>query len=308
MTKAAPFPVFPEIHPGRATLGTVYNILRNTLRVGESFESADLEARRILEVRAGAGWGDLIARPETPIGPDTLAQIESDVRRRLTGEPLSRIYGSRGFGKLEFALSPETLDPRPETETLVEAALGRFKPTPPARILDLGTGSGCILISLLHEWPQTFGIGVDRAFGVCLAARANARKAGVGDRAAFLCGSWGDSLSGRFDLIVSNPPYIRSGDIPNLPDSVKNFDPILALDGGSDGLEALRFVITVIKNRLTQDGRAFVEIGAEQARDSARLVEEAGLNHIGQYPDSSGIPRIVEMSCGDKCKNFLTAS
>lgn len=288
------------------TLDALYRRLKIRFRIA-GIESAELEARMILERRAGVSWSDLVARPETLISDAIAEQIESDARIRESGMPLSRLYGVRGFGKLEFLLTPDTLDPRPDTETLVDAALIRFSRCPPRRILDLGTGSGCILVSLLYEWPQAFGIGVDRAFGACAAARINAQKAGVADRAAFVCAEWGDSLSGAFDLIVSNPPYIPSADIPTLSDSVKNFDPILALDGGEDGFESFRLVITAIKNLLTEDGAAFVEIGAEQARDSKRLVEEADLNHIARHSDSSGIPRVVEMSRGDKCKNFLTA-
>lgn len=288
------------------TLDSLYRMLKTRFRTA-GIETAELESRIILERHTGAGWGDIIARPETPVSADIALQIEKDAQARESGIPLSRIYSVRGFGKLDLLLTPDTLDPRADTETLVDAALRRLARKPPKRILDLGTGSGCILISLLYEWPQASGIGIDRAFGACTTARINAQKAGVEDRAAFICANWADALSGRFDLIVSNPPYIPSADIPNLSDSVKNFDPILALDGGEDGFDSFRFVITAIKNLLTEDGLAFVEIGAGQARDSERLVEEAGLNHIATYPDSSGIPRVVEMSCGDKCKNFLTA-
>lgn len=288
------------------TLETFYRKLKTRFHAA-GIDTAELDARMILERRADASWSDLIARPDTPVPENIAKQIESDARAREAGMPLSRLYGIRGFGKLEFLLSPDTLDPRPDTETLIDAALQRFSEHPPKRILDLGTGSGCILISLLYEWPQAFGIGVDRAFGACTTARTNAQKAGVAERAAFICADWGESLSGAFDLIVSNPPYIPSAEIATLSDSVKNFDPILALDGGEDGFAPFRFVITVIKNRLTENGAAFVEIGKGQTRDSKRLVEEAGLNHIGQHSDSSGIPRVVEMSRGDKCKNFLTA-
>ncbi len=290
------------------TLETLYRRIKTRLRAA-GIETADLEARLILEHRAGARWSDLIARPQTMIPAPVLTQIESDIHRREKSEPLSRIYGVREFGKLGFLLAPDTLDPRPDTETLIDAALRRFSKAPPRRILDLGTGTGCILISLLYEWPQSFGIGIDRAFGACATARINAQKADIATRTAFLCADWGTALSSSsafFDLIVSNPPYIPSAEIRDLDDSVKNFDPILALDGGADGFSSFRSVITVIKNHLTEEGAAFVEIGAGQARDSARLVEEAGLNHIGQHADSSGIPRVVEMSRGDKCKIPLT--
>lgn len=287
------------------TLHTLHADLKAGLRAA-GIEAPDREARAILTHRTGASWSDLIARPETAVAAAAARLAVDDLRRRQAGEPLARIQGIRGFGAFDFLLGPDTLDPRPETQTLVDAALRRFSGRSPRRILDLGTGSGCILVSLLHAWPAAFGIGVDRAPGACTVARLNADRAGVGARAAFLCGDWGESLSGAFDLIVSNPPYIRSGDIATLSDSVKNHDPILALDGGADGFEAIRRVITAIKKGLTADGAAFIEIGFDQSRDSERLVEDSGLNHIAHHADSAGIPRVVEMSRGDKCKNFLT--
>lgn len=220
------------------------------------------------------------------------------LNRRISGEPLSRILGHQEFWSLRFDLSPDTLDPRQDTETLVEAALERFTGNPPKRILDIGTGTGCILISLLHEWPETLGVGTDLSAGAIEMARKNAVRNGVAGRAEFLQTSWAQNITGKFDLILSNPPYIPSEVIPNLATSVKEFDPILALDGGADGLDAYRAILTEMKNLLSPGGYALFEIGFDQATSMPRLVEEYGATLSRLVPDLTGIPRVVECQMG----------
>mgnify|MGYP003353039385 CR=1 FL=1 len=198
------------------------------------------------------------------------------------------------FRSMEFALSPETLDPRPDTETLVEAVLAAFRDaSPPRRILDLGTGSGCILCALLREWPGTMGVGVDRSAGAAEAARRNARDLGFGDRAAFVCGDWTSALAGPFDVVVSNPPYVASADIAVLEPEVSRFDPAAALDGGGDGLAVYRVLAPALRALLAPGGVVAFEVGQGQAKEVGELLAEAGLEFIAVRADLSGIERVV---------------
>ncbi|KMO27620.1 SAM-dependent methyltransferase, partial [Methylobacterium tarhaniae] len=171
------------------------------------------------------------------------------------GEPVARIIGAWEFWGLPFGLSSDTLVPRPDTETLVEAALGLgLGPDAPHRLADLGTGSGCILVALLTEWPQAVGLGIDRSPGACVTARANAARNGVADRAAFAVGDWASALSGPFDVVVANPPYIASEVIAGLSGEVRDHDPRLALDGGADGLDAYRTILAQVPRLLAPGG------------------------------------------------------
>ncbi len=263
-------------------------------------QSSDMDARIMLLNRAGVEWSDIIARPEASIDSKALKAIQSDLERRLAGEPLSRIYGTRGFWGLEFAISPETLDPRPDTEVLVEAALDRFSSCPPKTILDLGTGSGCILLSLLTEWPEARGVGVDISDGALAMAQKNAKAHGVLGRCAFHQGSWGGGIDEKFDLVVSNPPYISNQVIPTLSKEVQNHDPILALDGGADGLQAYRDIFSQLFELVNPCGKAFFEIGCDQEESVVRLAEESGFLDVHVHHDLAGLPRVVEISSGDK--------
>lgn len=276
-------------------LGALYRNLKDVL--------PDLEARIIIRERTGQPWSAIIANPDIPVG--NLEQVESDVKRRLGGEPLSRIYGEREFHGLTFKISPAVLDPRPDTETLVDVALQKFHVKQAPEILDLGTGSGCILISLLHALPQARGTGVDVSSETLEIARENARTIGVIDRAEFTCGDWGTGLpSGGFDLVVSNPPYIASSVIPNLEPEVRNHDPILALDGGKDGLQAYKNIFPDLPRLLKKGGIALFEIGYDQEDAVMRLGKESRIRpriHIaGVHRDLAGRPRVVEISRGDK--------
>lgn len=268
--------------------------LKNRLR-SAGIDTADFELKILLEDVAGLS-GAALYESDVPLSLDIQQRLREIVERRLQGEPLGRILGYREFWKNRFYLSPDTLEPRPDTEILVETALAG---PPPLRILDLGTGSGCILLSLLGEWPAAFGVGVDKALGACEAAQRNAEKIGVAERATFLCGDWLSPVEGRFDLIVSNPPYIPSADIPNLDQNVKNFDPILALDGGEDGLDPYKYLLPRLKNFLEPKGRVLFEMGQGQGDDLLRLVKVYGANLSRIVPDLRGISRVVEISYGD---------
>ncbi len=258
----------------------------------------------IIEARTTYRWADIMAHPDTIIELEALALIEADTQRRLAGEPLSRIYGVREFWGREFRLSPHTLDPRPETEQLIELALKRFNGASPARILDLGTGTGCILISLLAEFPDSIGLGVDLSPGALDTARQNAVFHGVEDRAEFRESNWFSNVDGEFDLIVSNPPYIAESIVPTLSPEVKNHDPILALEGGKDGLQAYREIFSKIFSHLKPGGIALFEIGFEQGDDVMRLIGESRIREKRVHRDLAGLARVLEVAAqsanGDK--------
>jgi release factor glutamine methyltransferase len=215
--------------------------------------------------------------------------------RRAAGEPLSRILGRREFWGLEFALSPETLDPRPDTETIVEAALAAFagRRGEALRIVDFGVGSGALLAALLSELPAARGVGVDLSPGAAAQARANLESLGLEARAEIRVGDWAEGLDGPFDLIVANPPYIRSGDIAGLAREVRDHDPRLALDGGADGLDAYRALTPQIARLLAPAGRFLVEVGAGQADAVKALATAAGLADLATHRDLAGVERVV---------------
>jgi release factor glutamine methyltransferase len=253
-------------------------------------EEAAREARLLLMQAAGLSAAELIVAPDAPLGA-AAGRVESFVRRRAAGEPLSRIEGRRAFWRQEFALTPDVLDPRADTETLVEAALeGALAPL---RVLDFGVGSGAILCALLAEWPDAFGVGVDMSPAAAAVARANVEALGLAGRAEIRLGRWGEGLAGPFDVIVSNPPYIRSADIAALAREVREHDPRLALDGGADGLEAYRALAPEIARLLAPDGRFFLEIGAGQGDEVAAILAGAGLQVDERRRDLGGVERVV---------------
>lgn len=279
---------------------TVKDLLKQLrLRFAASgLDTPDLDARILVRHCLQLTDADLITGHAQPT-PDQMTALDVAIECRLAGEPVSRILGYREFWGLRFKITPDTLDPRADTERLVEMALESMKNTPPARILDLGTGTGCILLALLTEFPQATGLGIDINPGAVDVSRENMESIGLSDRASFRQGNWTDSLiesDGLFDLIVSNPPYIPEADIESLSVEVRNHDPILALVGGRDGLEPYRILITEIKKFLSPQGRALFEIGQNQDADLVRLVEESGLKLVRIGADYAGIPRVVEIT------------
>lgn len=254
------------------------DIIQNLESAG--IETAVYEAKIILE----------------DVAPENIPDV---VARRMRGEPLWRILGYRDFWKHRFYLSPETLEPRPDTETLIEAALEIFKNNPPKKILDLGTGTGCILLSLLHEFPDAIGVGVDIQAGACHTAKQNAETIGLSNRAEFIVSNWTESLDGKFDLIVSNPPYIPRDEIRNLQKEVRNHDPILALDGGYDGLDPYKILLSNLKNHLEPEGVVLFEVGQGQVSDISRIAVTYGATLSRVYTDLGGVDRVVKISYGD---------
>ncbi len=254
------------------------------------------EARLLVAIALAAEPLALLAAPERLLSQKEIAALEGALHRRLAGEPASRIRGSREFWSLDFTVTPGVLDPRPETELLVEQALSHVQARrdEPLRILDLGTGSGCILLSLLHELPAAFGVGVDRSPAALTTAQRNGVALSLAGRAAWLCGDWLTGLAGRFDLIVANPPYIPAGSLATLERGVRNHDPRMALDGGPNGLSPYRLLVPQLPGFLRPSGAAFFETGAGQAGLVAEMAQQRGLQ-AQITADLAGIPRCVGM-------------
>lgn len=255
-------------------------------------DSAMSDARILLMHALGIDRTGLLSRAAEALQAEAAARYSAALDRRAAREPVSRILGHREFWSLDFGLGPATLDPRPDSETLVEAALAAA-PDRPLRVLDLGTGTGCLLLAVLHDRPSAFGIGVDRSEAAARVARDNARALGLADRAAILVGDWATALAGRFDLVLSNPPYIPEADIAALEPEVRDHDPRLALSGGTDGLNAYRALAGALPDLLAPGGTAVVELGIGQAADVSALFRGAGLDIAGTPHDLAGIPRCV---------------
>ena len=268
--------------------------------LSERFDEAGIEeprreARLALCEAGRLQPASLLAAPETALGEPAAARLIDLATRRAAGEPLSKIAGRREFWGLTLAVSPDVLDPRPETETLVEAALKLMgaRRRDSLRILDLGVGSGAILCALLSECPAAHGLGVDASPAAVEVARSNVEACGLAARADVRLGSWTEGVEGPFDLIVSNPPYIRSVDIDNLAREVRDFDPRLALDGGEDGLDAYRAILPASVRLLAPGGRLIVEVGAGQGGDVLGLAARLGFVHAETRRDLAGIERVV---------------
>jgi release factor glutamine methyltransferase len=223
------------------------------------------------------------------------ARLDGFAARRLAGEPVWRILGEREFWGLPFKLSPATLEPRPDSETLVEAALAALpeRRDEALSILDLGTGTGCLLIALLSEFRMARGVGVDLSEDACATARHNAVLNGVAERTMIRQGEWTHGLSQRFDLIVSNPPYIPTAEIAALSRSVREHDPLLALDGGEDGLSCYRALAAALPGALAPGGLAILEIGAGQGPEVVAIMTGAGLGFLGSRRDLGGHERAL---------------
>ncbi len=259
-----------------------------------------LDARLLLGLALG-GDEPVFPHQDVEAGPGLSAALMPLIERRLKSEPVSRLRGWREFYSLRFELNADTLDPRADSETLVAAAIewlsgdgnrGSGHTTPP-RVIDFGTGSGCLLLSVLAHCPDASGLGVDISDAAIRAARNNAMNLGLGGRARFACTSWDDGVEGRFDAVLSNPPYIPAGDIPGLMPEVRMHDPLRALDGGEDGLDAWRELLPATARRLNPGGRAFVEIGAGQQDAVADLAGKSGLSCLNILPDLAGIGRCL---------------
>lgn len=249
-----------------------------------------LEARLLLAHALGLSQEALLQDVAALVD---MARFEAVLARRAGGEPLALITGRREFWSLSFAVSPATLIPRADSETLLEAALALFPLRDRvASVLDLGTGSGCLLLAALTEFPTAFGVGVDRSPEAARLAAGNAAALGLDGRAAFLTGDWAAALGARFDLVLSNPPYIATAEIVGLMPEVARHEPAGALDGGPDGLDAYRRIIPVLPGLLMPGGAAVLEVGRGQADPVAAMADRAGLA-VQARADLAGIPRAL---------------
>ncbi len=275
------------------------------MRIDEALREA---ARRLSDLPDGEGRRDarvllahlvgdfemLYREPEKELKPEDIAIYFGWVGRRAEREPVSHIIGKREFYSREFSVSANVLDPRPDSETLVEAVLSRVSPDKVgASILDLGTGSGCLLITLLLELPSAKGVGVDISSDALAQAKENAERLSVSSRSEFVKSKWFNNVDGKFDVIVSNPPYIETAVIETLQPEVRDFEPHLALDGGVDGLDCYRDILTDIGNFLQPDGLVVFEIGQGQDQDLIVLMQDAGLSEIQMHKDLSSIVRNI---------------
>jgi release factor glutamine methyltransferase len=263
--------------------------------VAAGCEDAATDARILVCAAVGVTRADLIRSPDVAVGGAALGRLGLFASRRAAGEPVSRILGRREFWGLPIALSPAVLDPRADTETLVDAVLAEFsrRRHAPLRILDLGVGSGAILCALLSEFSAATGVGVDLSPRAARQARDNLATCALEDRSSIIVGSWAGALRGRFDVVVSNPPYIASGAIDGLPAEVRNHDPVLALDGGGDGLSAYRAIAPALTSLLGAGGRVYLEVGAGQAQAVRAILAARGIEEVATYADLAGFERVV---------------
>jgi release factor glutamine methyltransferase len=251
-------------------------------------EGAMRDARRLMAAALGVAPGRLTLHLHDPLNPEAEALFNAHISDRARHVPVSHILGGRAFYGRWFKVSGDVLDPRPETETLIEQALGE----PFSQVLDLGTGSGCILLTLLAERADAQGLGVDLSDDALIVARENAQEIGVEARVTFQCANWFDGVEGRFDLIVSNPPYIALDEMPDLAPDLTH-EPRMALTDEGDGLSAYRAITAGAGTHLTPGGRLIVEIGPSQGTAVAGMFRAAGFADVVVLPDLDGRDRVV---------------
>jgi release factor glutamine methyltransferase len=289
------------VTPGESFAGHTVEAARRAITArfkSGGIDSAELDARILVGAVLGLDLTGMIAQAGRVLTSGEALGLEDFARRRLGGEPVARILGHKEFWGLSLQLSPATLVPRPDTETVVELALELLRTDGAAeqvlRIADLGTGSGAILLALLSELPRAHGFGTDISEQALQTARGNAARAGLTDRTTFMACDYATGLTGPFDLIVSNPPYIRSADIRGLATEVRDHDPLAALDGGADGLDAYRALIPQAADLLAPGGALVVEAGEGQSGPIRGLMSAAGLTAAGAAKaDLAGIQRAV---------------
>ena len=257
-------------------------------------DSARLDARLLVGAATGETTAGMIARPRRQLSAREADKLFRVAARRCAREPMAHILGVREFWSLDFEVSADVLTPRPDSETLIEAVCQTISVGQQAiRILDLGTGSGCLLLALLHEYTAASGVGVDISPAAIALARRNAERLGVGQRSAFLVGDWTTSIAGQFDVVVSNPPYVPSGEIAELAPEIAHYEPRGALDGGNDGLAAYRTLIPLTAKVLAPGGVALFEFGCGQYEAICSLALACGSEIVGIRADMARISRVA---------------
>jgi release factor glutamine methyltransferase len=253
-----------------------------------------IKERQMLEAHLMGVTRAEYLRLDRTIAPDMQQTLNHLIERRKAGEPIAKIIGRKFFWKDEFFTSTHTLDPRPESELIIESVLHlRPNQQDALRIFDIGTGTGCLLLSLLREYPNASGVGIDISEQAISTANRNASSLKLQNRCLFRNLSWTDAPKSLYDIIITNPPYIPTDDIDNLDIDVKNYDPIQALDGGIDGLDAYRQILAISGDLLKDDGTFICEIGINQHTDVAKLAIDAGFNQLLTQTDLAGIVRVL---------------
>jgi release factor glutamine methyltransferase len=254
---------------------------------------SSLEARILLSHITGLSETDLITTDSINLDEKQKKNLDDMILKRLNGRPLSKIIGLKEFYGLEFLVNDDVLDPRPDSEILIDAVLKYADKQKPYKILDLGTGSGCLILTLLSHLPHASGYAVDFSEKALAVARKNAVSLGLENRTSFIQSNWLESVDGTFDIIVSNPPYIETKTIDDLQVEVKNHDPILALDGGNDGLNPYRVILPQIRTYLNHGGFVAFEHSSGQVETIKRLIENQGFRNVQQHHDYAGHDRIL---------------
>jgi len=278
---------------------TIADLLREAAQrlAAAGIDNARLDARLLLGEAVGR---EVWPHESAPVGPESIGRFESLLGRRMAREPVSRILGRRAFWTLDLLISPDTLDPRADSEALIEAAITAFAGRPgPRRILDLGTGTGCLLLAALQAFPGAIGLGIDRSAGAVEIARANAVRHGLEARASFAVLDWDDMSQDAADLVLSNPPYVEEATIDALEPEVARYDPRSALSGGRDGLDAYRGIVRILPRIMAVEGFAVLELGAGQRRSVVRLAEIAGFTTICTHRDLGGVERALVLKRND---------
>ena len=256
-------------------------------------ETPELDARIILKEVLSLDDKDLILKESLDISNEMIEKIIAIESRRLNGEPISKIFKKRDFYNSTFVISNDVLDPRPETELIVEIANNYIDKNEVKNILDLGTGSGCILLSILKENKMINGLGIDLSKDAISIAKQNSKKLNLETQSNFLISNWMSSLNYKYDLVVSNPPYIASEDIKKLSKSVKIYDPILSLDGGDDGLNSYRLIASDLKRVVSKNALIIIEIGYNQSLQVIEIFKKNNFKLIKKYNDINGLDRVL---------------
>lgn len=266
----------------------------NQLLTKSDIDNPAFDARLLIAHALDIDRLSLVTQSQRELTENEQLKINELITRRATREPVARILGLREFWGLPFALNEATLEPRPDSETLIEATLNATTDkTKTLKILDLGTGTGCLLLSLLHEMPNATGLGIDIAPHAVRQATENAQRLNIQNRVMFQQGNWLDGIIEQFDLIISNPPYIRNADIKTLSPEVKHFDPITALDGGADGYDPYLHLIPLLPARLNTESTVCFEVGQGQGTTVAALLKDTGFTNISTHNDLGGITRAI---------------
>jgi|TARA_B110000240_G_scaffold43302_1_gene48605 release factor glutamine methyltransferase len=256
-------------------------------------ETNSLDARIILKEIFNFDEKELILNSDLILSESKISKVQKIITRRLNLEPVSKIFGKRDFYNSTFSISDDVLDPRPETENIVEIANNFILEKGYESFIDLGTGSGCIILSILKENKNLTAVGVDISIDAINIAKKNSKDMNLEKRSSFLVSNWLSSIYSSYDLIISNPPYIPSDEIITLSKTVKNFDPLISLDGGQDGLKCYKEIAQDINRVINKNGRVILEIGYNQAHDVIKIFESKEFKLLKIYNDINGLNRIL---------------